>query len=189
MRFQADFLLWTDAPRVGLEAERRRITDRGLGGSLDGAAVGIPYLLAVTEQFCVTGLDTLSSGYLPSGAPLVEKIWRDTFRDVESNWQKQRKAWKDWYGVSWSTFPGMKALEGYQEARNTVMHGLGRLTPRQIGRDSGAETCRKLSEAGISVYTNRIQVSRTNQRDCTFVCRDFIRWLDLQAQASKPRPD
>jgi hypothetical protein len=185
MQFQADFRSWSDPPISGLGAQSRRIGK--VGGSLDGNSVGIPYLLAVVEQFCVTRLDSLSTGFLPSGAPLVETIWRAAFRDVESSWQKQRKAWKDWYGVSWSSFPDIGRFEGYQEARNTIMHGLGRLTPRQMGRDSGAGTRQKLLEAGIKIHGNEIRVTRADQRDCALACRDFIRWLDLAAQVSTPR--
>jgi hypothetical protein len=143
----------------------------------------IPYLVAVAEDFVRSALVDRTEKTLPTSPPLVMTIWNQLEQDVERTWAAQERAWQDWYGVIWSKTPEYLHLEGYIEARNAIVHGLGRLTKRQT-RTLGAETrtVNRLKQSDIRLDADRLIADDETVHGCAKAAVGFIGWLDRQAR-------
>lgn len=161
----------------------RLATFSGRTRQLDGPGLVLPYLVSVLEEFALVRLRERVGDDLPDN-PLVAHLWSKSEAEVEANWDKQLNAWKDCYGVTLSAFPRHQQLRGYREARNAIVHGLGHLTPRQLRGDGGQRTTQQLHQVGVRLEGRRLQLDESHLRDCARTAREFITWLDHQAQSA-----
>jgi hypothetical protein len=163
-------------------------TDRGLPRRLEGPAaivladprhsLVLPHIVAIVEDFSHQLLVYCTFPLLDLTHPFREDMWREAHERAEGNWSIHLEAWKKWHGVVCTASPHYEALMAFVDARNAIMHGLGRLTRRQLGKDGGKTTINRLATVGIGVRAGRVVLTHAAVRSCAETCRDYVEWLD-----------
>ncbi|MEU5554048.1 hypothetical protein ABZ738_30175 [Micromonospora sp. NPDC047793] len=134
-------------------------------------------LLSITEAFAADLLAREADRAVSlSQSTAASRIAEEAVIRATSGWQDQRKAYKDWLGVT----EDWNAVDRLAEARNAVAHGLGKLTKRQLRNEQSVRA--KLRAAGISLNNGRIVLSDANLAAATSACRDFIERVDRAVQ-------
>lgn len=135
-------------------------------------------LLSITEAFASTLLSReIDRAFAGARNDTAAKLVDDAVIRGTSTWQDQRKSYQNWIDVNGD----WKAVERLAEARNAVVHGLGKLTRRQMRSEQSVKS--KLEAAGITVDDNKIVLSDDSLAAAASACRDFIERLDLSVQA------
>lgn len=71
-------------------------------------------------------------------------------------WDERKAAFKTYHGVVLGECARWSDIDAGREARNSIAHGLGRLTPRQ----QNAKTRRKIEAMGIAFRGNHLVIDR-----------------------------
>lgn len=157
----------------------KRLRQSSAGDSFqDRCQATLVRLLSITESFAADLLSREVSREIANGQSLIAiKLAEEAVIRATSTWQEQKKGYKDWLGVE----VDWKAIERLAEARNSVAHGLGRLTKRQLRNEQSVKS--KLKAAGITVEGDRIILSDKSLLTAALSCRNFIESLDLTVRA------
>jgi hypothetical protein len=146
----------------------------------------LPHIVAIAEEFSRALLLVCSDPLVEAGAPLVKDLWKEGQKKAEGAWEQHRNAWRAWFGVDFNDCVAWQPVRAFSEARNAIMHGLGRLTRRQLSDDGGRAIAELCQQVGIRVRGGRIQVGEASVRECAQRCKEFILWLDEVAGPSNP---
>ncbi|MEV4123166.1 hypothetical protein [Micromonospora sp. NPDC049645] len=134
-------------------------------------------MLSITEAFTADLLAREADRAVAlSQNTAATRIAEEAVIRATSGWQDQKKAYKDWLGVTEDWNP----VERLAEARNAVAHGLGKLTKRQLRNEQSVKA--KLQAVGISLNNGRIVLSDANLAAATSACRGFIERVDRAVQ-------
>lgn len=154
-----------------LRASRQRA--RALPGRLPGFDPSVAHrarqlalttIVAVAEHFSAERLRALPSV---------------TENDTAS-WRKQETAWRA-NGVALTNLPAFESLLGFVEARNSIMHGLGRLTPRQLTSRHAVSVQDRLASAGIRIVRGALAIDESDLTRCSHISVEFVEQLDSAA--------
>lgn len=130
-------------------------------------------LVSITESFCARLLlDAAEASVRPASNPIVNTLWERASVDATGTWEAQRDAFRKWFGVS----PDWQALDGWATIRNSIAHGLGMLTRRQL--QNRASIIAKIHRVGVTVADNRVVLTDEDLRNAARACRDLIVALD-----------
>lgn len=130
-------------------------------------------LLSITESFAAGLLSSeIDSEASAANSELVSKIAEDAVLDGTASWNEQENSYKNWLGIR----EDWKTVGQLAEARNSVAHGLGKLTRRQKKKEQSVRT--KLKAVGINVHDDNIVLSDDILAAAAESCRDFIERLD-----------
>ena len=143
-------------------------------------------LLAIAEEFTFGLLVELTERQLPSDA-LVATLWEEHVNRETDTWEQRLGAWNRLHEVAIaSEFPRHEPLQGFIQARNAIVHGLGVLTRKQTNTPKRRNrTISRLGAADIFVTTgDRLVLSVDHVAACASVIRSFIEWLDGAAAAT-----
>ncbi len=156
----------------------RRSSPR-LGGEVHDARIALQHntisrLASITEAFCVDRLMELTTMELkPDESSARRAMFDDTLRGATGSWSSIRGAFAEWYGVK----PDWKPLEGVQEVRNAIAHGLGMLTHRQVS--SRNATTERIRRVGIAVDSDdRLIIVEKDVPEISRICRDLVHAVD-----------
>ena len=129
---------------------------------------------SITEAFCVDRLMAMAVKELEPDKSVVRRaMFDEALRGATGTWSSIRKAFADWHGVK----PNWKSLEGVQEVRNAIAHGLGRFTHRQIS--SRTATVQRIRQIGLDVDSDdRIVLVDGDVLRVSLVCKQLIRDVD-----------
>lgn len=116
-------------------------------------------MVSIAEDFARELLFEVSEPALVSpNGQMRDDIWLRTEEQVEMTWERIREAWKAWHQVDLrdlTTFPMFPAFQGAVDARNAMMHGVGRLTRKQLRTKNGSQKYSNSMRAiGISTTTS-----------------------------------
>lgn len=139
---------------------------------------GILRLVAIAEEFSITRFVDVVEVVLPSD-PLVSALWDAELDRSSDTWPKRDELWKRYKDVNLREFPRRGPLNGFIEARNSISHGLGRLTRRQLRKREA--TTERLLEANIHVQDESLVIDTTHVEQCATVVKAFIDWLDARS--------
>lgn len=145
--------------------------------------LALPHIVATAEEFCRQRLVGVTEPLIPQQHPALRVMWRRAEAAAEATWDNLAKSWRDWHGIRLSQAPSFAELRAYIEARNSIMHGLGRLTRRQTRDDAGAAVRAKYSSVDISLVGDLIIITDGTVVACSRVARRFVLWLDAQARS------
>ncbi|MCG5216157.1 hypothetical protein [Streptosporangium sp. KLBMP 9127] len=135
-------------------------------------------LLSITEAFASDLLSReVEHAVVSAQNSIASTLADEAVIRATSSWQEQKKAYKDWLGIS----EDWKSVERLAEARNAVAHGLGKLTKRQMRNEQSVRS--KLEAAGIIVDGNTVVLSDESLAEAASACCAFIEKLDLAVQA------
>lgn len=145
-----------------------------------------PFIAAVAEEFSRTALLEASEPMVPDER-MLKQLWLAAGEPKLDTWHGQVTAWNDWHGISLDASKEYTALKGVIEARNAIVHGLGSLTKRQLGKDLGRNTTTFLNAIGIGISGGRLVVDAAAYFKCLKTSKEFIEWLDLETQRQNVR--
>lgn len=114
---------------------------------------------------------------MPAG-PFHASLWGYGQEDAERTWESMRRCWKEWHGVDFSTFASNERLLALGDARNAIVHGLGRLTRKQRRADGGRKVIARLGKVGVQVTGDELSLEPATVAVSRSVVIELIEWLD-----------
>lgn len=97
-------------------------------------------------------------------------------------WDSRKRAWSKHALVSLEKCPSWQALIGFVEVRNSIQHGLGRITEFQFRRR--AEVLAAIKACGVVLDGDTVRLSSGDVKRCAHDCVMFVSWLDNIAPTS-----
>jgi len=140
----------------------------------------LPHITAIAEEFSRRLLILCSLPHLDLRDRIHQDLWQRATSRAEGTWNAHREAWLAWHDLRLVDAPDYERLDGFVEARNAVMHGLGQLTRLQTQRDGGRATAAKLRAVGIILNGKKLVILPTVLDTCAATARGFIEWLDAE---------
>ena len=110
--------------------------------------------------------------------PVLGQIFEDYTASVTATWDAREKALRRDFGIvlnHWASYPLLLAAT---DVRNTIAHGLGRMTRRQLRRPGPLA---RIQTLGVYVDQGVLDLDVTNIRTCREICIGFTSWLDEAA--------
>ncbi len=139
-------------------------------------------VVAIGEEFSRSALSRAVEARLPLGSTLVTVLWNRAEREMSMTWQKQLQAWHDWLKVDMKKCGPYKQFEPYTDARNSISHGLGQLTPVQLGSDGGRAVKARLRRADIALAGNVLLIDEQVVGRCVGASACLTGWIDAQVR-------
>jgi hypothetical protein len=156
--------------RVGAAWDRGRVED------------AVVRLLAIAEAFTFGLLLEVTEARLPRDE-VVTTLWNSHVDRSTDTWEQRVGSWNELHGVSiQSHFGGWARLLAYVEARNAIVHGLGKLTRKQTKSPKTRDrTVERLAAARIDVIDSSLELDSPHVERCARVIQEYVRWLDQAA--------
>jgi hypothetical protein len=132
-------------------------------------------LIAIAEEFSTGRLVDAIEVELPSD-PIVSALWEAELDRSGDTWPKRNALWKKYKNVNIKAFPLHKELQGFIQARNSITHGLGSLTRRQLRNQAGA--AQELQDANINLRGDALIFNASHVEACAEMVKAFVVWLD-----------
>lgn len=123
----------------------------------------------------VAGAESFATARLRSVRPMV------TEAEIRT-WESRKDAWKKHAQVSLDKCPSWQALIGFVEVRNSIQHGLGRITEFQFRRR--AQVLAAIKACGVVLDGDTVRLSSRDVQRCARDCVMFVSWLDNVAPTS-----
>jgi hypothetical protein len=117
----------------------------------------------------------------PPRTEILDDVYTRAENDAIGSWPRMVERYKRWFNIrlTRTACPHWRQLEAAKDARNVIAHGLGELTRRQARKDQ-EELAKDFATVNISIVGNTLDIPEYAVRSVTFVCRDFIVWLDAE---------
>ena len=133
-------------------------------------------LVSIVEAYTDALMIQLMRTGVPPRNGLVERMIGELEQSVSrGGWSQRQGAFIRLHGVRFSDFSAWKRLEAAAHVRNSIAHGLGRLTPSQR---RNAEMPAKVGLIGVEVRGDRFVLNDASLLLTFEACREFIRALD-----------
>lgn len=145
----------------------------------------LPRLVSIAEDFARAQLVIVTENTLRLRSKVEIGLWTKAEETVEASWEGLGRAWADWYSVFLPSAPRYHELQGYVEARNAILHGLGELTRKQMRGKSEARTRSRLGHCHIALSGRRLMLKRQDLEEAERVTVEFVVWLDKQLMSKK----
>lgn len=168
--------------RLQSAGESARVGSGGLRGgtTASGASAlqshdAILRLVAIAEEFSTGRFVDAIEIRLPSD-PVVSALWEAELDRSGDTWPKRNELWKKYKNVNIKAFHHHKELQGFIQARNSITHGLGGLTRRQLR--NRIATVRELRDANIDLRGDSLVIDASHVEACAAIVKAFVLWLD-----------
>jgi hypothetical protein len=138
----------------------------------------LPRLVSIAEDYSRSRLVEVSEAVVRLEHPLEIRMWAQTEESAESSWDSIKRSWTEWHAVTISDAPTYGPLRGFVEARNTILHGLGELTRKQLRGRNANRTRTRFGQAGITTVGRRIRLSSADVENSAKAAIGFVQWLD-----------
>lgn len=136
-------------------------------------------LISTIEAYVDALINDLLKEQINSPVSLRNVILQEVELSSSRNWNAREKALKRIFGIRLSRQNSWKELEAAREARNSIAHGLGRLTAQQLQNRGLAN---KLNQIKIHIGNGRIVVTRESLSIVFQACFSFVKSLDAATQ-------
>jgi hypothetical protein len=144
---------------------------------LDHRHSAIVNMISVFEDFAVAALKRRVDDVLAASDALTDTARDLTRVRIENGWDARRRLAVDWFGFKPREFQPFLGVEAFIEARNSIAHGLGSLTRRQLSKDRGVSTKAKLLSVGIDVKGTRLDIPDRSVLFCGICVKaTIVRW-------------
>lgn len=139
-------------------------------------------LISIVESY----LDVLCSELFDKAAEDQSKMFIALIAAADAradnNWEERKNAFKSYHGISLGECSSWPDIDSGIEVRNSIAHGLGRLTSRQRSMKSR----QKIANAGVAVIEDDLQLTREAVRRCLDAARHFVSSVDQKVTESHP---
>lgn len=137
-------------------------------------------MISITEAY----VDIISAHLFRESVPTMHDLVRRLVEDVKmrasATWNERKAAFSSYHKIQLGGFSRWSELDAGIEVRNSIAHGLGRLTPRQRAANIGSQ----LSKIGVSVQDGSVIITLESLQRCRDVCVEFVRYLDREIPSS-----
>jgi len=123
----------------------------------------------------VAGAEAFTTVRLRTVRPMVNEA------EVRT-WESRKRAWSKHAQVTFDQCPSWQALKGFVEVRNSIQHGLGRITEFQFHRR--AEVLAAIKGCGVVLDGDTVRLTSGDVKRCAHGCVVFVSWLDNIAPTS-----
>lgn len=131
-------------------------------------------LVSIVEAY----VDTCSSQQFDlrtSGHDVFVRALAEEAREgAVKGWEERKAAFNTYHGVGLGNCAGWSDIDAAREVRNSIAHGLGRLTPRQ----QTAKTKKKMQGMGIAFRGNDLVIDNAALVKCVESAVAFIADID-----------
>lgn len=131
-------------------------------------------LVSIVEAYVDVVAQSLFEENLPTEHDLVRRLVEDAGLRASSTWSERKDSFVKYHGIRLTKFARWTELDAGIEVRNSIAHGLGKLTPRQRG--SNAQS--KMAKIDVAVQDGSVIVSDASLARCRDVCIEFVCFVD-----------
>lgn len=164
----------------------RMVTPRLASTTLSPTFGAVVSMVSIAEEFFGSTLRSKIEDSFDTITRMYSDARRDALKKIDTNWEGRLGLGKRWFGVDTSAEVSFLELMAFVEARNSITHGLGKLTQRQLSPDGGKKVIEQLATVNIPVIGGRIFIDATALSRCANAARDAIEWSDLALRAAQP---
>ncbi|MFC5831202.1 hypothetical protein [Nonomuraea insulae] len=169
----------TAITRTSHKAPKRIRTSYSTLGTLEPeilqAEATIFRYVSITEAYIDALSSELMSNAMPYSNPLVKILIEEYEIQTTSNWERRHEKFSKIHSIRLKECSEWNKVNAAIEVRNTIAHGLGRLTPLQQKK---ANIASALSAIGVSIDAGRVRLTLATARTVRDACRAFIRSVD-----------
>lgn len=138
-------------------------------------------LISIVEAF----LDTCSGQQFDIRTSGTDAFIRELANDARDTslrgWRERQAAFKKYHGVTLGTCSGWRDIDAAREVRNSIAHGLGRLTSRQQSRTAR----QKIESVGVTLRESHLVINHGALDRCARSSVDFILDVDQKITLRK----
>lgn len=131
--------------------------------------------VSITEAYVDALMADLLVQKLGSPTALLRSLVHEIELSASANWSKRHESFKRIHGLQLAKCDGWKAVDAATHARNSIAHGLGRLTASQRQNPNFANL---VGVVGITVSGGAIVVSDSAVDAVHDACRQFVIAVD-----------
>ena len=131
--------------------------------------------ISTTEAYIDAVNGSLLWEELGTPTNLLRAMVQEIEQSASSNWPNRQRAFKNLHGVTLSSQTSWKNVEAATHARNSIAHGLGRLTASQRRNKSLPGILLKID---VRVSGGRLAITDASLQKVFRACSDFIRSVD-----------
>jgi hypothetical protein len=169
--------------RIRRLAENQRFHHRmgshsGLFGAVPAAYSTVITVVSVAENFIATTLQTAVEDAFNVTSRILQDARDRAWDDLDGTWPKRRDQSKRWFGIDFQAEDCLRKLLIFIDVRNSVAHGIGRLTRKQLGNDKGASIRTAMTGIGIDFRGELLQIDDSVVELCVTTCRESVLWFD-----------
>jgi hypothetical protein len=136
-------------------------------------------MIAVVENYVVDASCAKLRAAFPTASQMAVDGLRIFERQIGQSWTERQRVLKRWLKLDFSKCTAWSKVDTYIEARNSIMHGRGALTPIQLAAKGAALTLPKKFDAqGMGMLSGRLSIRREAIVGCAHSSRDLIVWFD-----------
>ncbi len=133
-------------------------------------------LISIVEAYVDMLSASLFNDQTPPNDPFIARLVREAEMRAATTWVERQRALEGLHGVPLGSLPNWSQLKAGIEVRNTIAHGLGRLTTKQ--RRDGKDLKGKLAQIQVELREGRLVITEGSLLRCLDVCLDFLASLD-----------
>jgi hypothetical protein len=143
-------------------------------------------VVSIVEEFTIATLAARLDNLFDTTTRVMSAAHRAMLRDIEGQWAERTKATRQWFDLA--VIVEYDELLAFVEARNSIAHGLGRLTRRQLADDGGKAILNKLVKVGVTDAGGTLVIDRAAVERCVTAATKVIAWADKDLRSATLRP-
>lgn len=184
---EAGLRLIRHAEQYILRADSTAATGRLQGGTLPAttdphqwrAEAALLRIVSVIEAYVDATSIVRMSRLVDRSQPHLLRLLEDFEFNSSSNWKQRKDAFAAYHGFRIPSCRGWQKVEAGIEVRNSLAHGLGRLTARQRGKSG---LVKMLSCIDVTVGGGHIHLSATTIPKVAVAAREFLTDIDSRIE-------
>lgn len=138
--------------------------------------------ISTIEAYTDALISDLLKQQIDSPVALRTIILQEVELSSSRNWPSREKAFQRIFGIRLSKQDSWKDVEAAREARNSIAHGLGRLTAQQLQNRS---LVKKLGRMKIHIGSGRIVITDESLPLVFEACISFVKSLDAATRFAR----
>lgn len=142
-------------------------------------------MVSYAEHYASTELRATVETRLTGEGPIYDAARAQITHQLDANWHSRSTRSKSWLALDLRAQASFRRLEGFVEARNAIVHGLGELTDQQLSNSRRKKTHQRLREARIPLSGRRLLIEERHVVSCAENVCAFAAWLDASIPSAK----
>lgn len=142
-------------------------------------------MISILEAFTTASLVDRVEPLVPqSGTKVLQDIYERAEDRAIGSWPEIRNHYSAWLGINLQekSFSRWGELQALLDARNAIVHGMGRLT-RRLARKDLTALRRHFATLDLGLVGDEVQVPNNALGNAARLSCDFIRWLDSELRS------
>ncbi|MEU7795569.1 hypothetical protein AB0B11_19275 [Micromonospora tulbaghiae] len=132
-------------------------------------------MVSVVEAFLDTLSRELTGSYVPYRTKTLNLLLEDFDVNTTFSWQQREDAYRRYHGIELKKCAAWDEINAAIQARNSIAHGLGRITPKQVRKANLASQLKAIDISIVNGELNFGEKCLTLVRDA---CSEFVKAVD-----------